>query len=47
MYSSLPGVDVPHKLHWTPGEKVRFEFIQKKILMLSLFLSSQVLDDMI
>ncbi|XP_034020580.1 DNA damage-regulated autophagy modulator protein 2b isoform X2 [Thalassophryne amazonica] len=20
MYSSLPGVDVPHKLHWTPGE---------------------------
>uniref|UniRef100_A0A4W6CBZ6 DNA-damage regulated autophagy modulator 2b n=1 Tax=Lates calcarifer TaxID=8187 RepID=A0A4W6CBZ6_LATCA len=22
MYSSLPGVDVPHKLHWTPGETV-------------------------
>lgn len=21
MYSSLPGVDLPHKLHWTPGEK--------------------------
>lgn len=20
MYSSLPGVDLPHKLHWTPGE---------------------------
>ncbi|KAL6112428.1 dram2 [Pungitius sinensis] len=20
MYSSLPGVDVPHKLHWIPGE---------------------------
>ncbi|KAF0034745.1 hypothetical protein F2P81_012503 [Scophthalmus maximus] len=20
MYSSLPGVDVPHKMHWTPGE---------------------------
>ena len=22
MYSSLPGVDVAHKLHWTPGETV-------------------------
>ncbi|XP_060925571.1 DNA damage-regulated autophagy modulator protein 2b [Limanda limanda] len=21
LYSSLPGVDLPHKLHWTPGEK--------------------------
>lgn len=23
MYSSLAGVDVTHKLHWTPGETVR------------------------
>lgn len=23
MYSSLAGVDVTHKLHWIPGEKVR------------------------
>lgn len=22
MYSSLVGVDVTHKLHWIPGEKV-------------------------
>lgn len=22
MYSTLVGVDVTHKLHWTPGEKV-------------------------
>lgn len=22
MYSSLPGVDVAHKLHWNPGEMV-------------------------
>ena len=22
MYSSLPGVDVAHKLHWIPGETV-------------------------
>ncbi|XP_019962746.1 DNA damage-regulated autophagy modulator protein 2b [Paralichthys olivaceus] len=21
LYSSLPGVDLPHKMHWTPGEK--------------------------
>lgn len=22
MYSTLVGVDVTHKLHWTPGERV-------------------------
>ena len=33
MYSSLPGVDVAHKLHWIPGETVGLFALKPNLLL--------------